>query len=942
MATGTITSTTGLATGIDIGGTVDKLMTLAAKPRDMLQANTTAVAAQQTALTKLTALLYAIKVPVNNLAKASVFQERSATSGSPDALAVSVTGNPAVGTYEYTPLQMAQAQKQLSSGLVSDSTPLGVGSMTIRFGNRVDHGASLNVTNGGQGFVRGTMRITDGNGDSANIDLSTAQTVDDVLNAINNSGAINVTATADDGHIHLVDNTGGAGGLKVQDMGSGKTAASLGLAGINASSGVADGQTILALYNGITLSALNDGTGVEANSTLPDIKYTLADGTSGEIDFAPHSGSISQGNAEATLQQLIDEVNQQSAGKLKLAIAADGNSLALTDTTTGTGKLTLQSEYGSLALHDLGLDGGADANGLVTASGNVLSGGRILGGLKTVTLGSLNGGQGLGSLGAITLTDRLGASATVDLKNAQTLDDVIATINASAVAIRAQVNDAGNGIKLVDTSGSQTGSMVVADVAADGTSTATKLNLKTAADSSGTANISSVNSGDLHLKVVGENTLLSSLNGGAGVPAGQFIITDSQKDTATIDLRSDSIKTIGDVIRAINRQGLSAQAELNATGDGILLHDSGGGSGVLTVTESGSTTAAGLGLLHMSSEATNGEQQIDGSMTYKISIYDKDALQNVNAQINQLNANFSSSIISDGSAQPYHLAITSGSAGKAGALVIDTSGMNLTFAETSKAQDSLLLLGPQSSEATAVLTSSSSNTYSNLVDGLKLTIGQATGQTVNVNVTSSSSTLSASVQALADDYNKFRDELTTDTAYDATQNKSSPLTGDGTALSFEQQLSTLLSGQFVGAGKFQSLAAIGITFTQDGQLQYDSTVLKDAVDSDPQAVKDFFTTANTGFAAKLGTLIEQLAGADNSVSTSQIDALQSTIDANNARITEMNARLDTQRNDLLMQFYNMEVAISRLQSSQSALSTIQWMTNGNLFSQSSSSSSSSG
>ncbi len=729
------------------------------------------------------------------------------------------------------------------------------------------------------------------------------------------------------GHLRLVDNTGGTENLKVMDIGSGKTAASLGLAGIDSSTGAADGQDILSLYNNIPLNVLNDGMGVEVSPTLPDITYTLADGTSGELDFAPHDNTTSQGNPESTLQQLIDEVNTQSGGKLKLEIAADGKSLQLTDTTSGTDSFTLQSEYGSQALHDLGLDAGA-VNGVVTPAGNVVAGQRILGGLATVSLGSLNGGKGFGALGAITLTDRTGASDTIDLQNARTLDDIIESINAYSftVKIRAQVNQAGNGIELIDTSGSSTGSMSVAD--ADDTNTATKLNLKTAPDA---ASVASVNSGDMHLKVIGENTLLSSLNGGKGVAAGKFTITDGKGDRpATIDLTKSNIKTVGDVIREINRQVLSAKAELNATGDGILLRDD-GGSGVLVVQESGSTTAQDLGLARASTKNADGSQQIDGSMTYKIDIFDKDALQNVNAQINQLNAGFSSTILSDGSAQPYHLMIASKQTGKAGALVIDTSAVNFSFEETSKAQDSLLLIGSQSAQATAVLTSSSTNTYANLVDGLKLTLKQATGETVIVNVDPANTNLSASVKVFVDNYNKYWDELTKDTAYDSTNNKASPLNGDGTAFSFETEMSNLMSSQFLGAGKFKSLADIGITITTDGHLQYDDTVLQNAVDADPDEVKAFFTTKATGFSDRVGTLIEQLAGADKSMFSYRLDGLQTMIDDNNNRIDAMNARLNMQKESMLMQFYNMELAISNTQSNLSTLDSIQWMLNGNLY-----------
>jgi flagellar hook-associated protein 2 len=272
-------------------------------------------------------------------------------------------------------------------------------------------------------------------------------------------------------------------------------------------------------------------------------------------------------------------------------------------------------------------------------------------------------------------------------------------------------------------------------------------------------------------------------------------------------------------------------------------------------------------------------------------------------------------------------------------MVIDASGVNFSFEETAKAQDSLLLLGTASSQATAILTSSSTNTYSNLTSGVKLTVKQATGQTVNVSVDNSSSSLSAAVKVLVENYNKFRDEFDKDTAYDAENDKPSTLTGDSTVQQFEVGIATLFSGSFTGVGKYTSLVDFGITFTSDGKLEYDDTKLQAAIASDPDAVKEFFTKKDTGFAAKVGALIESLAGADKSMLSNRLESLDKIVENNNTRIDEMNARLDKQKESMLMSFYNMELAIGRSQDSLKTLDSIAWMTNGNLFSVSNSRSS---
>ena len=256
-----------------------------------------------------------------------------------------------------------------------------------------------------------------------------------MLQAINTAGTINVTATAVDGHIQLNDNTGQtASDLKVQEVGSGKTAASLGLAGIDVAGPTASGQNVLVLSNNILVSALNDGLGVRTNTALPDITYTLHDGTTSTIDLSPIISGTLTVQKETTLGDIAREISDQTGGKLQLTISGDGKRLVLADTTAAAnpgGTLTIGDAAGSTAASDLGLVIEAASSGTVTGS-------RILGGLKTVLLSDLNGGQGLGSLGYLKLTDRNGHSVNVNLAGTETLQDVVSTINAQIQAANAQ------------------------------------------------------------------------------------------------------------------------------------------------------------------------------------------------------------------------------------------------------------------------------------------------------------------------------------------------------------------------------------------------------------------------------------------------------------------------------------------------------------------------
>lgn len=900
---GRIQSSIGLVTGVPIQDTVDKLMALAARPRDLLQDRIKALQTEQAAVTELAALLASVQYIAKNLGKDKLYLARSAESSDSASLGVKVTGNPAIGTHQFIPLRMVQNQQWLSSGVRGRQDPIGAGTLTFRFGPTLLRTLPLDILNGGQGFTRGKIRITDRSGASAEIDLSSAQSLADVVEAINSAGGIRVTAEVNGDALRLVDRTGQtASNLRVEEVGTGSTAAALGLDGINTAAPVADGRDLVRLYRELSLDALNDGNGVAVHASLPDIRYTLRDGSTGQIDFSPIVPGSSQVLREATLGEVLDRINGTAPDKLRVEIAPDGDRLVITDLTSGSGTFSLEPLYGSSALRDLGLDG--------PARDGVISGRRLLGGLQGVLLASLDGGKGLGELGTLELTDRAGFTAQVDLAGAETVSEVLGRINAAGIGIWAQVNRAGNGIELRDTTG-QSGDLVVAS--ADGTAERLRLAIHAGADS--------VNSGDLHLQVLAPNTLLERYNGGAGVARSGFTLIDSLGRRAYIDLSRSDVRTIGDVIRKIHQAALSVEAAINDTGDGLVLRDTGGGDGQLTVLEGPSTTAADLHLLR---QPVRGEseglpvQTIDGSATYTVTWDDQASLGDVAGLIEGLDAGVSAKVLYDGSSQPYRLMLASQRPGLAGAILLDASQSPLRFDQSVRPQDAQILLGGSS----GVVISGSSNTFGNLVDGLSLEVKQATRRPVTVTVSQSDTDLVASVKTLVDNYNKFRKRLKELTAYDPQTDKRSPLTGDAAALRLDNDLSGFFSGT-VGSGQFRAAAELGISVQQDGTLSLDEERLKARFAEEPQAVQQFFAAKDTGFAARLDRLLEQAAAPQGSLLASRLKALENKVTAQQSRLEAMNKRLEAERQRLLLEFYRMETAIGKLQNNMNAISSIQ-------------------
>ncbi len=832
-----IQSNIGIITGMAIGDTVDSLMALSARPREMLAARTQKLANEQIAVTELSAYLYAVKLVSDNLGKPDLFDARDATSSNESVIAASVSGRPPEGVYHFTSVRAVQNHQFLSDGVSSDTEPLGGGTMSFRFGDNVQPSISLDRFGGGNGVRRGQIRLTDRSGASAQIDLSTVQTVDDVLNAINDDIRINVTAVAHKDGFRLIDNTGqSVSNLMVQEVSGGTTAASLGLDGINVAGPTADSRDMIWLDRDIRLDDLNDGNGVGLDDVYPsDFTYQLRDGTTGSVDFSPRSGSTV--DKDLTLGDVLDRINAAAPDKLHAEIAPGGDRLIVTDLTDDLPSVpvdeqlgfSISSAFGSDALKDLGLGG--------QAVDGVIVGRRILGGTQSVLLSTLNGGRGYGRLGSLELTDRSGNSDTVDLSAAETLEDVIAIVNEADVAILARVNQAKNGIQLIDQSGMYAGNLIVAN--GDGeTDTAVKLGIAVDAD------VQSVSSGDMHLQVVNENTRLADLGGGQGVASGNFTIFSSVGRAGKIDLAGGDIETLGDLMAAIDRLGIRVTAEINDTGDGILIRDLDNAGTQMRIVEGDATTAADLHLLGGVTEIERDGRTfkvVDGSMTQTIVLEEGESLDDLRKKINELAAGIRASTFNDGSNRPYRLSLNSDRMGEQGRLVVDTSGLNLRFQETASARDALLVYGSPKNAAKGILVSSSSNKFAGVLPGLNLEIKDTSHQAVMIDIRRSDKDAVANVEAMVQNYNRFRETLNSLTEFNEATGETGLLFADSAALRLDVDLSRMLSGRFLGVGSIQSLREVGLDLKSNGTLAFDSAKLSAQFAKDPDAVAKFFT-----------------------------------------------------------------------------------------------------
>ncbi len=903
---GAIQSGIGLVSGIDTSGLINALISIQRQQVARLESRIKGFQNTQAGVATLEANVLAIKTSVQALGLDSTFNSFTVKNTEATQLTATATAKADPGTYEFQVLRKAGTHSIQSRGYANaNQQTLGsAGTLTIQTGGELSQPTLLDMLNGGQGIRRGTIRITDRSGNSAEINLANVYTAADVIDAINSATGISVVAGSEGGRFTLTDTSGGAANnLIVTDLNGGFAAADLGIAK-SVAGNTLTGDEVYQVTGDFTLDRINDGNTVRLFAGAPDIRITLTDDT--QLDVTLDGG--------VTLSDVINKINSHADNNGKVTAALSDGRLVLTDTSGGGGASAFGIEdlNSSSVVKVLGLD--------VSAAGISITGRKLVAGLNSVKLSNLRGGYGITQLGQISLTDRTGTTAVIDLSSAESLDEVINAINAAAdgggtkLKLTASVNDTGTGIVLADTSGTTASNLIVADVG--GSTLAAELGIAVNAAQA------SVNSGSLKLRYVNEATSVANYApDGGGIAVGGIQITDSAGNLAVVEM-SSAVKNIGDVIQRINAaSGISVHAELNETGDGFVIVDGAGGSGELDVQETGSTTAADLRLLGDAVLGSDGKYRISSRSAAVVDVAAGDTLDQLVAKINAAAGFVKADVVNDGSTfNPVHLRLRSNTPGDQGKLVFDDGGLGLNLATVAQGQDALLRVG---SVATGTIIASSSNSFNGAATGIDVTALKASDAPAEIAVTRDSGKVESAIEVFVKNYNTFADSLSQLTLFDLENNKRGVLQGSNIALRSRSRLESLINRQLFGSDHaIRSLSDLGINFGANGKLVFNKAVFNVAYNKDPEEVNNFFLEADKGFSDIAEKAVDSLIDPISGSFTLERNALNDSIEALDARIEQLDAILAIRKDRLLREFTVMEQLLAQMQAQQTALSQI--------------------
>jgi len=549
----------GLFSGIDYASLVDQLITIDARPRNLLTSRISAIDAQRTAWLDISARIAALLARVNSLKRTSLFRAATATSSNSQVLSATAAEGAAPGTYSFIVRALATTQQLVSRAFASTDALLTPGTLTIESAAaKVNRSTRLDELNGYRGVRRGSFQITDGNGQTATIDISDALTLAEVLDRINQAG-IGIRAELRGEAIVLRDTSGGGQGIRVREVGDGHTAADLGFGAGHTYSQTGEliGSNIFYLAETTPLAALNDGLGLRraaagidftiqstdpsvtvnvrlseiiTNTTrlerlnhargveLGRVRITTRDGRSTEVDL---TGATTIGDVKQLIEQTVSGIS----------VIMSGSRLIITDTTgASTTNLTIEDVTGHAA-RDLGIAG--------SSSSSKIDGRKIL---------------------------------YVD-----TLGDVVAAINYAEgnrlaegrPVIEAAISSDGQRLVLTDHAGGTFPSMVLS--VPEGTNSRALQDLGFSAGPAG-----SFDEPLQGRRILGgiDTVLLARLNGGSGFTGGLIRVAANGSD---VDVDLTEAETLRDVIERINAAaagaGLEVRAGIDVTGTRLLIEN---------------------------------------------------------------------------------------------------------------------------------------------------------------------------------------------------------------------------------------------------------------------------------------------------------------------------------------------------------------------------------
>lgn len=238
---------------------------------------------------------------------------------------------------------------------------------------------------------------------------------------------------------------------------------------------------------------------------------------------------------------------------------------------------------------------------------------------------------------------------------------------------------------------------------------------------------------------------------------------------------------------------------------------------------------------------------------------------------------------------------------------------NLTSIQA--ASDSSIYVG---GGATPLLIQRPSNTISDAVSGVTISLIKPDPIGGNLSVTSDTSGALSGINNFISSYNALNSTITSLSSYDPVTKTAGPLFSDSTLSGIQNQIRQAMSKSVPGGiSGFSTLVDIGITKDKTGALSLDSTKFNNAVAKNFSAMSTIFTSTN-GVAVTLNNVLNNALSYNGSI-TSHVNSDNKKIASLVKDQAALNIKLAASQARYLAQFNAMDTIMGKFQNTSSFL-----------------------
>ncbi|HML16596.1 MAG TPA: flagellar filament capping protein FliD [Bryobacteraceae bacterium] len=413
-------------------------------------------------------------------------------------------------------------------------------------------------------------------------------------------------------------------------------------------------------------------------------------------------------------------------------------------------------------------------------------------------------------------------------------------------------------------------------------------------------------------------TILNHAMQTAEIPLAQLQSEDSavlSKESAFSTLNS----SVASLVTSLQNLGtLAASQALGATSSD---------PSVVSVTDTGATTANTYTINSIKSIAsaasetsttgyadttttavsqTGQMQLVVGSNTYNLDLTGNNNLQGLENAINASGAPVTASILTTSGGN--YLSVTADATGATTLQLYDgaTASGTDVLTDTNQGSDAVFQLN-------GIKVDQSSNTVNNIIPGLTFTLLAPSATPVTMSLQTDPSQLSSDLQDFVTQYNALQTEIGTQTG-----TSGGPLAGQ-TVLNQIQETLRQLTSYTTTTGTVQSLADLGIEFSDTGVASFSSTTF-DSLGS--QQISDALTYIGSttsglgGFSATLDQFSDPVSG----LIQDEVTGLQKTDTDLQTQASTVTTQIETMQTNLVSQLAAADAAEETLQNQQQELS----------------------